>query len=70
MSDDRADLILCMLRAIRAKQDEHTFALQEIRELIGLLEAQCSAISRHLDRSAADSERSGWRLDNANLPDV
>jgi hypothetical protein len=70
MSDDRADPILVMLRAIRAQQDEHTAALQEIRRLIGLLEAQCSSGRFRSDRRADDLERSTWRLDSANMPDV
>ena len=38
MSDERADLILNMLRAIRSKQDEHDRKLDEIITRLGALE--------------------------------
>jgi hypothetical protein len=70
VSDDQADLILSMLKAIRAKQDEQAVSLGEIREVIGLIEAQCSSISRRMERSAGNPEPGNWHLIGADAPDV
>ena len=40
MSDDRADLILTMLRAIRAKLDEHDLKFEEVITRLGRLERE------------------------------
>jgi hypothetical protein len=68
MSDVRADLILELLRAIRATQAEHTGTLGELRERVGLLEGQCASISRRLDRVTGDVEQIPRRLDLAEAP--
>ena len=40
MSDDRADLILNLLRAIRAKLDEHDLKFEEVITRLGRLERE------------------------------
>jgi hypothetical protein len=40
MSDDRADLILNMLRAIRAKLDEHDRKFDEVNIRLGRVERE------------------------------
>lgn len=70
MSDDPTDLILSMLKAIRAKQDEHTVALQEIREVIDSVKAQCSSTGRRMEPIAPEPEAGKWHLTSADAPDV
>ena len=56
MSDGPDNIILAHLRAIRAKQDEHSADLHEIKERLGFLEGQYASISRRVDRIGGDVE--------------
>jgi hypothetical protein len=70
VSDDPTDLILSALKAIHAKQDEHTVALQEIREMINSLKAECFLSSRRMEPIASEPETSNWHLTSTDAPDV
>jgi hypothetical protein len=70
MLDEQSDLILFMLKEIRAKQDEHTVALQEICEVIDALRAQGFSASQRRARIASEPEVSNWHLTGADAPDV
>jgi chromosome segregation ATPase len=62
MSDARADLILDMLRAIRAEQGEIRTDLAEIKERLGILETQYASLSRRVDPLGGDVEQVKRRL--------
>jgi hypothetical protein len=63
MSDQRADLILEHLRAIRADMAEMKTDLIEIKQRLGLLEAQYANVSGRVDRMAGDIALIKRRLD-------
>ena len=50
MSPSTENLVLEMLRAIRATQEKHSDDLLEIKEQFGFLEQQYASISTRLDR--------------------
>lgn len=69
MSDQGPDnLVLNLLRQIRAKQGEHTADLLEVKERLGLIEGNGASISRRLDRVAGDVELIKRRLELIDAP--
>jgi predicted nuclease with TOPRIM domain len=62
MSESRADLMLDMLRAIRAEQSEIRADLAEIKERLGIIETQYASLSRRVDRLGGDMEQVRRRL--------
>lgn len=62
MTDSRADLMLDLLRAIRAEQAEIRTDLAEIKERLGILELQYASLSRRVDRLGGDMEQVKRRL--------
>lgn len=62
MSDARADLMLDLLRAIRAEQAEIRPDLAEIKERLGIVESQYASLSRRVDRLGGDMEQVKRRL--------
>lgn len=62
MSDPGADLMLDLLRAIRAEQAEIRTDLAEIKERLGILESQYASLSRRMDRLVGDIEQVKRRL--------
>jgi hypothetical protein len=60
MSDN---LVLNLLRAMRGDIGALKTGTAELTERVGLLEAQCVSISRHLDRVGGDFEQTKRRLD-------
>lgn len=62
MSDSRADLMLELLRAIRAEQAEIRTDLAEIKERLGIQESQYASLSRRVDRLGGDMEQVRKRL--------
>ena len=62
MSPSTENLVLEMLRAIRATQDNHTTALLEIKERLGFLEQQYASISRRVDHIDGRLDRVERRL--------
>ena len=63
MSDERADLILEHLRAIRSDIAEIKTDLVEIKQRIGFLEGQYANLSSRVDRMAGDIVLIKRRLD-------
>jgi hypothetical protein len=63
MSEGRADLILEHLRAIRGDIAEMRTDLVEIKQRLGLLEAQYANVSGRVDRIAGDIALIKRRLD-------
>jgi predicted nucleic acid-binding Zn-ribbon protein len=63
MSDERADLILEHLRAIRSDISDLKTSMVEVKERLGFLEAQYASISRRVDRIDGRLERIERRLD-------
>jgi len=63
MSDQRADLILEHLRAIRGDSAEMKADLVEIKQRLGLIEAQYANVSVQVDRIAGDIALIKRRLD-------
>lgn len=63
MSDQPADLTLIMLRRLDEKLDRALFNLGEIKERIGLLEAQYASLSRRVDHIEGRLDRIERRLD-------
>ena len=63
MSEDRADLILEHLRVIRGDIPEIKTDLVEIKQRLGLLEAQHASVSGRVDRIAGDVAPIKRRLD-------
>ena len=57
MTDPRADLMLELLRAIRAEQAEIRTDLAEIKERLGIQESQYASLSRRVDRLGGDMEQ-------------
>lgn len=64
MSDERADLILNMLRAIRAEQAAQREKLDEIITRIGALEREVAALSLRIAEIRVDFAGLSVRLDN------
>ena len=62
MSDTPDNLILSLLRAIRADIADIKGDVSEIKERLGFLEAQYASLSRRLDRMGGDVERIKTRL--------
>jgi chromosome segregation ATPase len=62
MSDAPINLVLEMLRAIRGDIAEVRTDLAEVKERLGLLEAQYASASRRLDRLSGDMELVKRRL--------
>ena len=62
MTDPRADLMLELLRAIRAEQAEIRTDLAEIKERLGIQESQYASLSRRVDRLGGDMEQVRKRL--------
>ncbi len=62
MTDARADLMLELLRAIRAEQAEIRTDLAEIKERLGIQESQYASLSRRVDRLGGDMEQVRKRL--------
>ena len=62
MTDSRADLMLELLRAIRAEQAEIRTDLAEIKERLGIQESQYASLSRRVDRLGGDMEQVRKRL--------
>ena len=63
MSDERVDLILEHLRAIRSEIGDLKTSIIEIKEWLGFLEAQYASISRRVDRIDGRLERIERRFD-------
>ena len=57
------NLVLEHLRAIRADLSEVKTDLVEVKERLGLIEAQYASLSRRLDRQGGDIEHIKRRLD-------
>lgn len=64
MSDERADLILNMLRAIRADQAAQREKLDEIITRLGALEREIASLSLRIAEIRVDSAGLSVRLDN------
>ena len=64
MSDERADLILNMLRAIRAEQAAQREKLDEIITRIGALEREVAALSLRVAEIRVDFAGLSVRIDN------
>ncbi len=64
MSDERADLILNMLRAIRAEQSAQREKLDEIISRIGALEREVASLSLRIAEIRVDFAGLSVRLDN------
>jgi L-rhamnose isomerase len=60
---DEPNIVLELLRAIRADIAEIKTDIVEVKERLGLLESQYASISRRLDRQGGDIERIKQRLE-------
>jgi hypothetical protein len=60
---DEPNIVLELLRAIRADIAEIKTDIVEVKEPLGLLESQYASISRRLDRQGGDIERIKQRLE-------
>jgi hypothetical protein len=65
MSDEPDSLVLVCLRRLDTKMDGLAADMVEVKERLGLLEAQYSSISRRTDRVSGDLEQIKRRLDIA-----
>lgn len=63
MSEQRGDLVLEMLRAIRGDLAEVKTDLTELKQRVGLLEGQYASLSARVDRIAGDVVLIKRRLD-------
>ena len=63
MSDDPQNLILDLLRAMRGDLGEIKTDLTELKQRVGLLEAQYANLSNRIDRIAGDVSLIKRRLD-------
>jgi len=63
MSEQRGDLILDMLRAIRGDLADVKTDLTELKQRVGLLEGQYASLSARVDRIAGDVVLIKRRLD-------
>jgi predicted nuclease with TOPRIM domain len=68
VSEEPFNLVLAMLRDIRARQNEHSADLVEIKERLGLLEGGQASLSRRVDRIAGDVEHIKRRLELTDAP--
>jgi septal ring factor EnvC (AmiA/AmiB activator) len=64
MSDERADLILNMLRAIRAEQSAQREKLDEIISRLGALEREVASLTLRIAEMKVDFANLSVRLDN------
>jgi predicted nuclease with TOPRIM domain len=64
MSDDRADLILSMLRAIRCKLDEHDLKFEEVITRLGRLERESASLRSEIANLHGDFVSLSERIDN------
>lgn len=60
--------MLELLRAIRGDMADLKQDMVEVKERLGILEAQYSSLSRRVDRIGGDVERIKRRLDLADAP--
>ena len=65
MSDN---LVLDHLRALRAGMQDMKADMVEVKERLGLMEAQVASVSRRIDRLAGDVEHIKRRLELAEAP--
>lgn len=65
MSESPDSLVLNLLRAIRSDIAEVKADLTEVKERLGIFEAQYASLSRRVDRIGGDMERVKRRLDLA-----
>ena len=63
MSDNQPNLVLELLRAIRGDLGEVIADLVELKQRVGLLEAQYASLSTRIDRLAGDVSLIKRRLD-------
>ena len=63
MSEQRGDLILDMLRAIRGDLADVKTDLTELKQRVGLLQGQYASLSARVDRIAGDVVLIKRRLD-------
>jgi phage shock protein A len=63
MSDDPQNLVLDLLRAMRGDLGEIKTDLVELKQRVGLLEAQYASLSNRIDRIAGDVGLIKLRLD-------
>jgi phage shock protein A len=63
MSDDPQNLVLDLLRAMRGDLSEIKTDLVELKQRVGLLEAQYANLSNRIDRMASDIGLIKRRLD-------
>ena len=63
MSEQQANLILEMLRAIRSDVAGVKTDVIEIKERLGILDSQYASLSRRVDRTGGDVEVIKRRLD-------
>jgi len=63
MSDERGDLIMSLLRAIRADTSEIKADISEIRHRVGLVEMGYAAMQQRMDRLVGDIEQIKRRLE-------
>jgi phage shock protein A len=63
VSDDPQNLVLDLLRAIRGDLGEIKTDLVELKQRVGLLEAQYANLSNRIDRMAGDVSLIKRRLD-------
>src|SRR3712207_1671345 len=62
------DSALELLRAVRGGIAGLKEDVAEVKERLGILESQCSSLSRRVDRIGGDAERIKRRLDPAESP--
>jgi len=65
MSDNPEKMVLTLLRAIRGDIAEVNSDLFEVKERLGILQAQYASLSRRVDRIGGNMERVKHRLNLA-----
>lgn len=68
MSDDPNNLVLSLLRAIRADVADIKGDMVEIKERLGFLESGYASLSRRVDRLGGDVAQIKRRLDIVDAP--
>jgi hypothetical protein len=68
MSDEPDNVVLSLLRVIRADVADIKGDMVEIKERLGFLEAGYASLSRRVDRLGGDVEQIKRRLDIADAP--
>ena len=63
MSDSQSNLVLDLLRAMRGDLSEIKTDLTELKQRVGLMEAQYANLSNRIDRIAGDVSLIKRRLD-------